>query len=49
MFQDLTQRFGRWTRIRRDIRRLSQMNDQMLADMGVRRDDIADLVKGKRS
>lgn len=47
MLHDLTRRLIEWGRIHRDIRRLERLDDRMLTDMGVRRRDIAERVRGE--
>lgn len=41
MFGTLTRRLVEWSRIRRDIRHLKQLDDILLADLGIERDCIA--------
>jgi len=40
MFRTLTRRLTEWSRIRRDIRRLKQLDDHLLADLGIEREGI---------
>lgn len=48
MFKTLTRRVDAWQRIRRDIRRLEQMDDRLLSDMGIPRETIGHRLKGER-
>lgn len=41
MFGTLSRRLAEWSRIRRDIHRLKQMDDLLLADLGIERACIA--------
>jgi len=45
MFKTLTQRFNEWSRVRRDIHRLRQLDDSLLADLGIDRERIASSVR----
>jgi uncharacterized protein YjiS (DUF1127 family) len=47
-FHDITARLGRWLQAVDDIKRLRQLDNHLLADIGIERDDIADLVSGRR-
>jgi len=40
MFRTLTRRFTEWSRIHRDIQRLKQLDDHLLADLGIERECI---------
>lgn len=40
MFRTLTRRLTQWTRIHRDIQRLKQLDDHLLADLGIERECI---------
>jgi uncharacterized protein YjiS (DUF1127 family) len=40
MFRTLTRRLTEWSRIRRDIQRLKQLDDHLLADLGIERECI---------
>lgn len=44
---DLKLRLEGWVRTVRDIRRLRAIDNRLLADMGIDRDQIADLVTGR--
>ncbi len=46
---DLKNRFSRWLRNTHDIKRLSALDNRLLTDIGIDRDDIADLVSGRCS
>ncbi|MDC9822498.1 DUF1127 domain-containing protein [Devosia sp. ZB163] len=48
MFKTLTRRFNEWSRIRRDIHRLRQLDDNLLADLGIERERIASSVRRGR-
>ncbi|HEV2516743.1 MAG TPA: DUF1127 domain-containing protein [Devosia sp.] len=37
MFRTLTRRLVEWSRLRRDIQRLKQLDDHLLADLGIER------------
>ncbi|MDB5538357.1 MAG: hypothetical protein JWQ89_84 [Devosia sp.] len=45
MFKSLTRRITQWSRIHRDIARLQQLDDHILADMGFTRERIATSVR----
>lgn len=45
MFGTLTRRLVEWSRIRRDIRHLKQLDDILLADLGIERECIAHSVR----
>jgi uncharacterized protein YjiS (DUF1127 family) len=47
MLHELTNRILERIRINRDIRRLRALDDRLLADVGVMRDDIAPRVRGQ--
>ena len=47
MLYQLTRRVASWLQAGTDIRRLRQMDDYLLADMGIERDDIAFRVRGR--
>lgn len=40
MFRTLTRRLAEWSRLRRDIQRLKQLDDHLLADLGIERECI---------
>ena len=40
MFRTLTRRLAEWSRIHRDIQRLKQLDDHLLADLGIARECI---------
>jgi uncharacterized protein YjiS (DUF1127 family) len=40
MFRTLTRRLSEWSRIHRDIQRLKQLDDHLLADLGIERECI---------
>lgn len=40
MFRQLRRRINEWSRIRRDIQRLKQLDDHLLADIGIDRQCI---------
>lgn len=44
---DLKLRLEGWVRTVRDIRRLRAIDNRLLADMGIDRDQITDLVTGR--
>ena len=46
---DLTLRVRTWLRTTHDIKRLSALDNRLLTDMGIDRDEIADLVSGRCS
>ena len=48
MLHDLTKRIAERLRIRRDIRKLAGLDDHLLADIGIPRDEIARRVTGRR-
>lgn len=49
MFGSLSRRLAEWSRIRRDIQRLKQLDDTLLADLGIERSCIAHSVRtGKK-
>jgi uncharacterized protein YjiS (DUF1127 family) len=48
MLHDITKRFAERLRINRDIRLLRRLDDYLLADIGIRREDIAVRVRGER-
>jgi uncharacterized protein YjiS (DUF1127 family) len=41
MFGTLSRRLAEWSRLRRDIQRLKQLDDFLLADLGIERACIA--------
>jgi uncharacterized protein YjiS (DUF1127 family) len=45
MFGTLSRRLAEWSRLRRDIQRLKQMDDLLLADLGIERSCIAHSVR----
>ena len=45
MFGTLSRRLAEWSRLRRDIQRLKQMDDLLLADLGIERACIAHSVR----
>ncbi len=47
MFRNLKNRIAERVRLRRDIRRLAELDDRLLADVGVLRAEIADAVRGR--
>jgi uncharacterized protein YjiS (DUF1127 family) len=47
-FHDLGRRLADWQRRRDDAWRLSNLDDRLLADIGIRREDVAARVKGGR-
>ena len=47
MLYHLTRRISHWLQTGTDIRRLRQMDDYLLSDMGLERDDIATRVRGR--
>lgn len=47
MAYNITRRLAHWLRIERDIRHLRWFDDRLLADLGIERDHIPDLVKGR--
>lgn len=44
----LADRIAEWWRIRHDVRRLSAIDDRLLEDIGVKREEIAARVMGRR-
>ena len=44
---DLTLRVRTWLRTGHDIKRLRALDNRLLSDMGIDRDEIADLVSGR--
>lgn len=48
-FHDLTQRLRGWLRTVDDIKRLRALDNRLLGDMGIERNEIADLVSGRCS
>jgi len=44
---DLMMRLDGWLRTARDIKRLRALDNRLLNDMGIARNDIADLVSGR--
>jgi uncharacterized protein YjiS (DUF1127 family) len=48
VLHDLGQRVAEWWRIRRGIHRLAALDDRLLADIGIKRDEIASRVRGGR-
>jgi uncharacterized protein YjiS (DUF1127 family) len=48
LLYDLGGSFAQWLRFRKEIWRLSRLDDRLLADIGVERQDIAARVKGDR-
>ena len=46
MLHDLTKRIAERLRINRDIKRLARLDDYLLADIGIERDQIARRVTG---
>jgi len=46
MLHDLGRRVAEWRRIRGDIGRLARLDDRLLADLGVKREEIAARVRG---
>lgn len=48
MFDRISRRFADWSRIRSDIQRLKHMDDGLLADMGIAREDISRLLRKGR-
>ena len=40
MFRTLTRRLSEWSRIHRDVQRLKQLDDHLLADLGIERECI---------
>jgi uncharacterized protein YjiS (DUF1127 family) len=49
IFGRLFRRIAEEQELRRDIRRLSELDDHMLQDIGIVRGDIEDRVRGRRS
>jgi uncharacterized protein YjiS (DUF1127 family) len=47
MLHDLTKRIAERLRINRDIKRLSRLDDYLLADIGIEREHIAERVSGR--
>ena len=47
MLYQLTRRVASWLQTGTDIRRLRQMDDYLLADMGIEREAIATRVRGR--
>lgn len=45
---DLKLYFEGWLRTTHEIKRLRDLDNRLLADMGINRQDIADLVSGRR-
>lgn len=45
MFSHLRRRLTEWSRLRRDIERLKQLDDHLLADLGIERECIASSVR----
>ncbi|WP_082434360.1 DUF1127 domain-containing protein [Devosia sp. A16] len=45
MFRTLTRRLTEWSHLRRDIRRLKQLDDHLLADLGIERECISHSVR----
>jgi len=46
---DLTLRVRSWLRTGNEINRLRALDNRLLTDMGIDRDEIADLVSGRRN
>ena len=44
---DLTLRVRNWLHTTHDIKRLRALDNRLLSDMGIDRDEIADLVSGR--
>jgi uncharacterized protein YjiS (DUF1127 family) len=47
LLHDLRKRIAERLRIHRDIKRLKRLDDHLLADVGIHRDQIADCVSGR--
>jgi uncharacterized protein YjiS (DUF1127 family) len=48
MLHEITKRLAERLRINRDIRLLRRLDDYLLADIGINREDIAARVRGER-
>lgn len=44
----LAVRVGRWYALNQEVRRLARLDDHLLADMGIERDEIPARVRGRR-
>lgn len=44
----LAVRLDRWYALNQEVRRLARLDDHLLADMGIERDEIAARVRGRR-
>lgn len=47
MLYQLRRRLARWLKTDNDIRRLKHMDDYLLSDMGIERDEIVTRVRGR--
>jgi uncharacterized protein YjiS (DUF1127 family) len=47
LLHDIRKRIAERLRIHRDIKRLKRLDDHLLADLGIPRDQIADCVSGR--
>lgn len=49
MLRDITNHVVKWLQAEREIRRLRLLDDHLLADLGIERDNISALLRGRRS
>ena len=47
MFRTIIQRVRKWQKLGEDIARLRALDDTLLSDIGIERDDIPAFVRGK--
>lgn len=47
MLHDIKNHVVRWLQAEREIRRLRRLDDHLLADLGIERDHISSLVRGR--
>ncbi len=47
MFRSIMRRVRKWQRVSDDIARMKRLDDTLLADMGIEREQISALVRGK--
>lgn len=49
MLRDIRNQIVRWLQAEQEIRRLRLLDDHLLADLGIERDKISALLRGRRS
>jgi uncharacterized protein YjiS (DUF1127 family) len=47
LYDDIKRRLTEWVELHQATRRLRQLDGRLLADMGIERNSIADLVRGR--